>query len=109
MSEWSPERFIQWGQKIGPCTRELMVQMLGSKMYPEQSYRGCLGVLRLANTYESSRLETACQKALLIGNYRVKTIESILKNGLDLKSSDIVEETVLPNHENIRGASYYNN
>jgi transposase len=109
MSEWSPERFIQWGQKIGPCTRELMVQMLGSKMYPEQSYRGCLGVLRLANTYESSRLETACQKALFIGNYRVKTIESILKNGLDLKSSDIVEETVLPNHENIRGASYYNN
>jgi stress-induced morphogen len=45
---------------------------------------------------------------LILGTYRYKSIESILKHGLDSKTIEIAEESVLPQqHENVRGSGYY--
>ena len=78
------------------------------RRHPEQGYRSCLGILRLAKTYGDVRLEAACARALLLGTYRYKSIESILKHGLDSKTIEIAEESVLPQqHENVRGSGYY--
>jgi transposase len=108
MGQWSPERFIQWAEKTGPATAKLISNVLCARRHPEQSYRSCLGILRLAKTYGDARLETACQRALTLGTYAVRSIESILKHRLDEQPLGETEELALPlDHDNIRGPSYY--
>ena len=106
--DWSPQRFTQWAQKIGPETVRVITASLSDRRHAEQGFRSCLGILRLAKTYSNQRLEAACQRALLLGTHRYKSIESILKHGLDEKPVDQEEAATLPQqHENIRGADYY--
>jgi len=106
--DWSPERFISWAEKIGPDTRHVISAVLNARRHPEQGYRSCLGILRLAKTYSDSRLEAACKRALLLGTHRYKSIDSILKHGLENKPVDEKDESALPqDHENVRGSEYY--
>jgi hypothetical protein len=45
---------------------------------------------------------------LLLGSCRYKSIESILKNGLDSRPLPEQQELDIPeDHDNIRGPSYY--
>ena len=105
---WSPERFINWAEKIGSATRQVIQVVLQRHHYPEQGYRSCLGILRLAKTYSDVRLEAACKRALLLGTCRYKSIESILKHGLDSQSVVVEEDSELPQqHANVRGSAYY--
>lgn len=106
--DWSPERFLRWAAKIGPATEQVITRILQERRHPEQGYRSCLGILRLGKTYTDTRLEAACGRALLLGTQRYKSIESILKNGLDDKPVAVSEDVSLPQqHANIRGAEYY--
>ena len=106
--EWSPERFQRWAEKIGVATCQVIRTVLAERRHPEQGYRSCLGILRLAKTYGDTRLEAACARALLLGTHRYKSIESILKHGLDSQQADLFDEPELPQqHENVRGSGYY--
>jgi transposase len=106
--DWSPERFISWAGKIGSATGQVITVILHERRHPEQGYRSCLGILRLAKAYSDARLEAACTRALLLGICRYKSIESILKHGLDSKPVVVEEDSALPQqHENVRGSAYY--
>jgi len=106
--DWSPDRLIQWAEKMGPSTAQTISNVLSSRRHPQQGYRSCLGILRLGKSYGESRLEAACGRALLLGTHRYKSIESILKNRLDDKPLVEQQELNLPeDHDNIRGPSYY--
>ena len=106
--DWSPERLIRWAEKFGPSTAHVITAILSSRRHPQQGYRACLGILRLGKAYGDERLEAACQRALLLGTHRYKSIESILKHGLDKQSVPEQQELVLPeDHDNIRGPDYY--
>ena len=58
--DWTPERFQRWAATIGPATAQLIANRLRQRRHPEQAYRSCLGILRLAKTYGDDRLEAAC-------------------------------------------------
>jgi len=106
--DWSPERFMRWAEKIGSATHQVICNALQERRHPEQGYRSCLGILRLGKTYTDARLEAACTRALLLGTHRYKSIESILKKGLDAKLIEVADDPVLPQqHENVRGSGYY--
>lgn len=108
--EWSPSRILQWAAQIGPDTQKLAASILEQRPHPEQGYRSCLGLLRLAKTYSSERLEAACSRALEIKAYSYKNVESILKKGLDRQPSPYAPpQRPLPLliHENLRGKQYY--
>jgi len=108
MGQWSPKRFMQWAEKTGPATAQLITNVLGARKHPEQSYRSCLGILRLGKTYGDVRLEAACRRALILNTYAVRSIESILKHRLDEQPLSEPQELPLPlEHDNIRGPSYY--
>ncbi|MFK7955743.1 MAG: IS21 family transposase [Lysobacterales bacterium] len=107
-SDWSPERFIRWAGDSGPATAELITGILAGRAHPQQGYRTCLGILRLGKAFGNDRLEAACARALLIGSRRYKSIESILKNGLDRQPLDDTPEPTVPDdHDNVRGPGYY--
>ncbi|MBA2883207.1 hypothetical protein HNR65_003569 [Desulfosalsimonas propionicica] len=56
-----------------------------SHMHPQQGFRSCLGILRLGKSYGEERLVAAAKRANAIGGLSYKSVESILKNGLDQK------------------------
>ena len=47
--EWTPSRMLNWAATIDPHTAQLLERILGDKPHPEIRYRGCLGIIRLAD------------------------------------------------------------
>jgi transposase len=107
--EWSPGRLLDWALSVGPQTRDLVRHLLEHKPHPEQGYRACLGLLRLARQYGAPRLEAACERALRIHAPTYRSVASILKAGLDRQPLPQTEhaEFELPAHANVRGRTYY--
>jgi transposase len=107
--EWTPERFLRWADKIGPQTRAMISQILSFREYPEQSYRKCLGILKLAERFGTDRLENACIRALRYRIYRYRSLKEILENGYDRLEPEKVKEEEAPAiaHDNIRGNVYF--
>jgi transposase len=106
--QWSPSRIISWAGKTGPFTQQLVTQIMQRRMHPEQGFRSCLGVIRLGKRYTPQRLEKACERAVAIGAYTYKNVESILKNGLDRQPlKPVLKGRGVPVHPNIRGKQYY--
>ena len=108
-AEWTIERIQRTAARIGPSTAKLVALILESRPHPEQGYRACLGILRLARQYGEPRLEAACDRGLDIGARSYGSIQSILLNGLDRqpRRPSRQNELVLPDHPNIRGPRYY--
>ena len=77
--EWNSDRFRRWAEQIGPHTRKVVDAILTSGRVEQQSYRSCMGLLRLADKYTSQRLEKACERALSYsGSPSYKSIKNIL-------------------------------
>ncbi|CQR44323.1 transposase (fragment) [Thiomonas sp. CB3] len=107
--EWTPAKLIAWGQRIGGATAGVVAWQLENRPHPEQGYRACLGLKRLAREYTPARLEAACARALAIRSPTYRSVASILKSGLDRQHAypPTTASTALPEHENVRGADYY--
>jgi transposase len=107
--EWSPSRLIRWGATVGPQTEALVQQILASRPHPEQGYRSCLGLLRLAKKYGPERVEAASGRAIAVGARSYRHVESILKHGLDRLPLDPDDTPPHPRlvHANVRGPAYY--
>lgn len=106
--EWTPQRLLNWGERIGPATCSIIRGLLEDKPHPEMGYRSCLGVFSLARRYGEDRLEAACARAFVIGSPKRKTVQSILEAGLDRHAELFqAEPTPLPAHANVRGSNYY--
>jgi transposase len=105
--EWTPAKLIDWGRRIGGSTTAVVTWQLEHRPHPEQGYRACLGLKRLAREYTPARLEAACARALAIRSPNLRSVTSILKRGLDRQQSLLPAATALPEHENVRGPDYY--
>jgi hypothetical protein len=108
--EWTPQRLLRWAGDSGPHTQALIRAVLESRPFPQQAFNACLGIMRLGKSYGEGRLEAACRRALHFGTTRYKSLESILKHGLDsqpLPEAESPSSNPAPRHENLRGANYY--
>lgn len=105
---WDPQRLRNWAATIGPHTDAVIQHLLGGRQHPQQAYRTCLGVLRLAKDYGNQRLEAACSRAIDLKAPSYRFIDSTLKNGLDQQPSPVAVQPDLPlAHANVRGPDYY--
>lgn len=105
--KWPPERVVNWALTLGPQVGELARAVMARRTHPETGYRTCLGIIRLGDRYEHERLNAACARALEIGSPTYRSVDSILKNGLDRAPAADPEPRAVSEHENIRGASYF--
>jgi transposase len=55
-AEWTPARIKREAAKIGTATIALVKAIMKAKPHPEQGFRACLGILRLARTTEWRRI-----------------------------------------------------
>ena len=110
--EWTPSRLVHWGASVGPKTAELVEAILRERTHPEQGYRSCLGILRLAKRYGNERLEAACTRAVALRARSYRHVASMLKHGLDRLPPPAATASTPPqqlplSHENVRGRDYY--
>jgi len=107
--EWTPSRLIDWAHTIGPHTAALVQAILADRPHPEQGYRSCLGILRLAKRDGAERLEAACARAGAVDARSYRHVDSILKHGLDRLAppAPAPQLTLTPVHEHLRGRAYY--
>src|SRR5438128_4244814 len=107
--EWPPSRIIAWAQTIGPQTAALVAAILADPPHPEQGYRSCLGILRLAKRYSAARLEAACARAGSVAARSYRHVDPILQHGLDQTPLPAAAPSLaLPStHEHVRGPQYY--
>ena len=101
VSEWDSERFISWAQKTGPNTAKFIQWLLESREHPEQAFKTCAGILRLAEKVPASRMEEASHIAVERNVYSYKYFDILLRN-LDLTNA---VQPIL--HSNVRGSHYY--
>jgi transposase len=107
-AEWTPQRLIGWAEKTGPATASVVRTVLERRAHPQQGFRSCLGIMRLGKSFGEERLEAACRRALKLGACSYKSIDSILRQGLDRKALPEQQELELSiEHDNLRGSDYY--
>src|SRR5262252_8945214 len=106
-ADWTPERIRRQAGAIGRHTSALVEIILRERTHPEQGFRACIGILRLAKTYGRERLEAACCRALEIGARSYSSVNSILKNSLDRRQPATPADGPAIAHDNIRGPTYF--
>jgi len=77
---------VHWAEKTGPETVCVVETILRGRPHPQQGFRACLGLMRPGKEYGPEQLEAACTRALASKTVGFKSIESILKKGLDAYS-----------------------
>jgi len=108
--EWNGDRFRKWAERIGINTYTVVNAILTSKGVEQQTYRSCMGLLKLAEKHSDVTLEAACEKAL---TYTASPSYKSIKNILVTQSSKLISETkadIETTHKTrgiTRGADYY--
>lgn len=107
----SASDFEAWAEQVGACTRALVRAILEEKPHPEHGLRSCRGLKALARHYPLERIEAACERALVAGARSYRSVESILRHGLDAQPIATLapsgDDSAPLDHENIRGPDYY--
>jgi len=108
-AQWTPAKLIAWGTRIGAATGGVVRWQMEHRAHPEQGYRACLGLMRLAREYGDDRLEAACARAQSIRAPHYRSVKSILACGLDRQDSSLLGGAAapMPAHDNVRGPGYY--
>ena len=107
---YNAETFTKWATAVGPMITKVIQYFLTSGKVPEQGYKACASLTKLANRYGDSRLENACRRILSYSSTpSVRNISSILKNGqdkLELRKAE-PKPTSLNSYGITRGAAYF--
>jgi len=98
VADWSPRRFISWAAKTGDKTKEYITSLLKQKDHPEQAFRTCAAILRLASTVTKERMEEVCTLAVAQNIYSYTYFSRLLEN------RDSHKPVI---HGNLRGKDYF--
>jgi len=108
--EWNGDRFRRWADQIGPNTRKVIDAILTSGRVEQQSYRSCMGLLRLSEKHTPQRLEAACERAFSYSSWpsykSIKNLLSAMKADPEAVTSQKTEDQTKPRGIT-RGARYY--
>jgi len=101
MADWTPERFESWARKTGPETAAYMRYLMERREHPEQAFKTCAGILRMAENIPAPQMEAVCKRAMVCDIYSYKYFSMLLKNMTPAPKQQPIR------HANLRGSSYY--
>ena len=106
---WPPSRVASWAETIGPSAAALVTHILETFPHPEDGYRKCMALIRTSKKYGHARVDAACRRAIAIGSPNRKSVEMILKRGLENAPIPAPQEErqLSLHHENVRGSAYF--
>jgi len=113
-ADWSPTRLIAWSQSTGESIEKVFQILLSKSKHPEKGFRACVALVEEAKIHGLDRVEAAAEMALQIKSPTLSSIRSILRTKRDTLLTQTIEadeeqkNEEFEEHENIRGANYYN-
>ena len=109
--EWNGDRFRKWADSIGINTSKVVDAILTSGKVEQQSYRSCMGLLKLAEKHSPAKLEAVCTKALTFSSHpSYKSIKNLLVSMKDNPEESMPDSDSTANIKPrgiTRGARYY--
>ncbi|WP_029922609.1 IS21 family transposase [Nevskia soli] len=99
----SHEKLLRQAEAIGPATAGVLYAQIHARRHPEHALRASLGILRLARDFSSEKLEAACARALALKSTSYRAIRALIQ----APTAQTELTLSLPEHENLRGSSYY--
>lgn len=113
---WDPVAALNWAREIGPSTEKLFTLKLPKLNNHLFGYRFVNSIKKLANTFGNERLEEVCTYAIENAVHSSDAIRNILVKNLDTlfaasQAGALIKDLnshKTSEHENIRGADYYN-
>jgi transposase len=106
--EWTPTRLLEWAAEVGPFTAQLADLFQTNMPHPEMGYRACMGMRSLAKKFTPERLEAAATRAMRLGIHLYSSVRLMLEHEIDrLPLKEEVAERPAVEHDNIRGAEYF--
>ena len=97
-------------REVGPCTAEVVKGILESKIFIQQAYKSCQGILSLSRRHGAERLEKVCG---MIGDRRHATytrVKDMLRNNVDKNDTNPCETSqipYMPANDDVRGPESY--
>jgi transposase len=82
-----PQWCLKQAERIGPACKRLIRALFDDHVL--DNLRAAQGIISLDKKYGSSRLESACQRALFFDNPKYRAVKIILQKGLD---QELVQE-----------------
>ena len=105
---YNEKEFIDWATTVGPHTAAVVNYYLTSGKEPEQGYKYCASLAKLADRYGPERLESACERLLAFSSTpSVRTLSTILKNRQDRVQTPSEPAKPTIQHGITRGADYF--
>lgn len=102
------EKYLEKAKEIGPEAYDYMQKIIEQSPHPEAGIKSCRGLISLQKGFSAERINKACRRAASYQDYSYRTIEEILKKGLDQQQDDEDKKKDLPKHNNVRGKDYFN-
>ena len=99
-TDWNRDRFIRWGEQIGPNTKLVIESILDRAVIEQQAYRSCFGLLNLKDKFNASKLEQACTETIKLT--KTPTYQQI-KNALDKGAVAKTVSQPSVNNKDVRG------
>ena len=100
--------FTQWAESVGESAASVVRYFLTSGREPEQGFKACASMTRLAERYGNKRLENACKRLLAFTQTpSIRTLSTILNNGQDKAEAPKEENKPDTQHGITRGAAYF--
>lgn len=79
--KWDANRFIKWGESIGPFTEKTIKSVFSTCKVEQQGYRTCMAILTIEKKNGAEKLENACQRSLTYTpNPSLRIIKTIIKS-----------------------------
>ena len=107
--ESDPEHLLAWAESVGSLTHVFATRLLRDRRDFANGLKALQRIRRWV--YEENYidyLEDACGYALRINAVSQTSLKSILKQKTHLKSEQPTLSTISKDHQNLRGASYFN-
>jgi transposase len=105
------DQLMAQARQIGPNTATVLGKQALSKRHLDETVRGALGILRLAQDFSPAELERVCGAALQLQIYNYSAVRDLLRHGVHsvphAHGAPSAATTTTLQHDNVRGAAYY--
>lgn len=87
---YNAEDFLSWADTIGNNTYKVIEAFLSEGSEPEQGFKACASLTKLADRYGHERIENACARIWEYSSHpSIRNLSIMLKNGQDRITSSI--------------------